>query len=324
LLGTSFLLHGILILLFSNDSVREGISGYVTAPQLDVFTMCAGLLTAIYVYLVINIDRYVYVMMLRKLQIIDPRTREFRRYLVPDRRTLIVLLVLFMCIISGFYRFFLLNTVNIDLLEYARVIEFDGSFWLLFYVVLPINSVAGGILLAVGSAGLYRVLIELSSQIKVDIFRVNEYTSLATVAVTIFCVGCLFLSLGGVLALLADSEEVKRFLLLVAGLILSIYFIVLLFMAYPILILVRRIAAEISREKGWIMSAIDGNMSELIDSRISADEGNLRQLDLINYLVTLNSLSPWPIGPQVKRVVLFGLLPPAAWAMAAVVENTLY
>jgi hypothetical protein len=266
----------------------------------------------------------VYVMMLRKLQIIDPRTREFRRYLVPDRRTLIVLLVLFMCIISGFYRFFLLNTVNIDLLEYARVMEFDGGFWLLFYVVLPINSVAGGMMLAIGSAGLYRVLLELSSQIKVDIFRVDEYTSLTTVAVTIFCHGCLFLSLALVLGLLTDSEEVKRFLLLAAGLILSIDFIAILFTAYPILILARRIAAEISREKVRIMSAIEGNMSELIDSRISADEGNLRQLDLINYLVTLNSLSPWPIGPQVKRVVLFGLLPPVAWAMAAMVENTLY
>ena len=34
--------------------------------------------------------------------------------------------------------------------------------------------------------------------------------------------------------------------------------------------------------------------------------------------------STWPLGGYVQRIVLFGLLPPITWVMAAAVENLLF
>ncbi len=46
--------------------------------------------------------------------------------------------------------------------------------------------------------------------------------------------------------------------------------------------------------------------------------------DLTAHLMPLNSLSPWPVGQSIKKVLVFGLLPPASWAMAALVEHLLF
>ncbi|MEE2892176.1 MAG: hypothetical protein VX766_08560 [Pseudomonadota bacterium] len=44
----------------------------------------------------------------------------------------------------------------------------------------------------------------------------------------------------------------------------------------------------------------------------------------MSYLLWLDALPTWPLGGYVQRIVLFGLLPPITWVMAAAVENLLF
>ena len=38
----------------------------------------------------------------------------------------------------------------------------------------------------------------------------------------------------------------------------------------------------------------------------------------------LESRWEWPLASNIQKIIVFGLLPPAAWVMAAVVENLLF
>ena len=64
----------------------------------------------------------------------------------------------------------------------------------------------------------------------------------------------------------------------------------------------------------------EARMGEVIDSleRGGADQA------LMTELMFLESRSDWPIARQFRQLVLFGVLPPITWLLAAVVENTIY
>jgi hypothetical protein len=47
-------------------------------------------------------------------------------------------------------------------------------------------------------------------------------------------------------------------------------------------------------------------------------------VDLLMHQMFIESRWEWPIAAHVQKLVLFGLLPPLAWVLAAMIENAMY
>jgi hypothetical protein len=45
---------------------------------------------------------------------------------------------------------------------------------------------------------------------------------------------------------------------------------------------------------------------------------------LLTYRMFLDSLWDWPIASHVQKLILYGLLPPLTWVVAAMIENAMY
>ena len=63
-------------------------------------------------------------------------------------------------------------------------------------------------------------------------------------------------------------------------------------------------------------------IAQVVDLTIAA--ADYEGAELLGYLAVLDNLSEWPIGPHLQKIILFGLVAPIAWALAATVENALY
>jgi len=50
----------------------------------------------------------------------------------------------------------------------------------------------------------------------------------------------------------------------------------------------------------------------------------ISESDLLTRQMFIESRWEWPIAAHVQQLILFGLLPPMTWVLAAVVENLLY
>lgn len=93
-------------------------------------------------------------------------------------------------------------------------------------------------------------------------------------------------------------------------LLFVILFVIASFYFIPIMMLRNRIKAEVQKQLR--------ELAETMQS-LSTPEDKL----LIRQMY-LESRPQWPLATEVQKVIVFGLLPPLAWIMAAVVENLLY
>ena len=208
----------------------------------------------------------------------------------------------------GFYYFSSLASGNpISIIEVLHAPHRVGSVVVLFhYLFLPLASVVGA-LCVVGLYQLYGALMVLAKSLDLSLYRLPEYVVVSNTAVRFFLTLIIFLTFFPLAFLLGltpyASVLINTFALLVLG--LPVFGL----LAYPVWTLRKRI--RIVR-----VDALTGVVEKLEESGPSAD--------LLSQLRFLESRSDWPVSGNIRQVLLFGLLPPITWALAAAVENWLY
>ena len=100
--------------------------------------------------------------------------------------------------------------------------------------------------------------------------------------------------------------------------------VMLLPYAYPVWILRNRIRDKKLAEMDQITLALRGDKEAVKTINIHALDAPTTAADLLTHQMFLNSLWDWPIASHVQKLVLFGLIPPLAWVLAAMIENTMY
>jgi hypothetical protein len=195
-----------------------------------------------------------------------------------------------------------------------------------FLALFILNGISGtflGILLVI----VFRqvtVLSRISTLIDLDLSNLEQYTALSNPAIRLTFWTIAVYSVFPLLLLVVDYPGVETSLtkavlgmLPLSSLILAAYF-------YPLVRLRNRISRLRDDELSLINQALVGDDQAL--SRLSISGLGLpgSTAELLMYKLYVESRHDWPITIQVQRLVLFGLLPPFSWIIAAVIENTLY
>ena len=87
--------------------------------------------------------------------------------------------------------------------------------------------------------------------------------------------------------------------------------------ARPVLLLKKRIQVAKRKE----LAIVHQGIRELeAEPNYAPDAMTL----LLTRQLFIESRWEWPIAGHVQKLIIFGLLPPASWVLAAVIENSLY
>ena len=83
----------------------------------------------------------------------------------------------------------------------------------------------------------------------------------------------------------------------------------------------RRIASAKHQELLAIREALAGRREALELSQIAGVADEFKTPDLMAYEQQIKNIWEWPIQSYVQRILLYVLLPPLAWILAALVEQ---
>ena len=73
-------------------------------------------------------------------------------------------------------------------------------------------------------------------------------------------------------------------------------------------------------ELNKVSGALRGSRDSLKDSLIEDEKENLTKIDLLYYQDRIQKVREWPFTDRLRALVLFGILPPMTWVIAALIE----
>jgi len=170
-------------------------------------------------------------------------------------------------------------------------------------------------------------LIHVARHIKIDMLQLNDYSAVANAGVRFFLSYIPFLSFF-LLVIFLKNEETEALaiafnlrLIMVSGLVAVV---LLLLYGYPVWILRNRIRNQKIVDLAQVTRALRGDRGAANSIVIQGLGKPTTTSDLLTHQMFLESRWEWPIASHVQKLILFGLLPPLTWVMAAIIENSMY
>ena len=152
----------------------------------------------------------------------------------------------------------------------------------------------------------------LANKMTVNLALLDSYSAISNGfvrVVAVFSVLAAILILGTVVM----NNETLMGMVFAAAILITLPFLVLL--GRPIFILSKRIKDQ----KQIRLRTIQAMLLDLPQESLPSTKA-----DLISEQMFVESRWEWPISAHLQKLVLFGLLPPFGWVLAAVIENLLY
>jgi hypothetical protein len=105
-----------------------------------------------------------------------------------------------------------------------------------------------------------------------------------------------------------------------------VFFIALILLpyAYPVWILRTRIKDKKRAQMGQVTPALWGNKKAVKKIAIRDLGTSTTTAELLTHQMFLESRWDWPVENHVQKLILFGLLLPFRWVLAAMIENRIY
>ena len=167
-------------------------------------------------------------------------------------------------------------------------------------------------------------LAHAARHIKIDFLVLNDYAAIANPGVRLFLCLVLIFSLFPLMVLYVDDSANTANMMRLFLVFAFVAIVMLLPYAYPVWVLRNRIRDKKIAEMDQITLALRGNM-EAVNTIVIRGLGTpTTTADLLTHQMFLESRWEWPIASHVQKLVLFGLLPPLAWVLAATIENAMY
>ena len=88
----------------------------------------------------------------------------------------------------------------------------------------------------------------------------------------------------------------------------------------PLFVLKRRIAIAKKLEISVIRRALNGDLVDSGSSQFGERINEFSPADLMFYEDRIRNIWEWPFEDHIRRLVIFGLLPPLTWMLAAIIE----
>ncbi len=164
------------------------------------------------------------------------------------------------------------------------------------------------------------VFRQIAASFKVDLLTPELNTALSNPLIRFIVVGLIAASFAVIVLQLAPFAS-QQSRIVEAALIAGFIWIVLLVISFlPLLTLKSRIAVAKTLEINVIRRALRGDFSGAQNSQFGQRLQDFSPADLMFYEDRIRNIWEWPIEGQIRQLVIFGLLPPVTWVLAAGVE----
>lgn len=206
----------------------------------------------------------------------------------------------------------------------AIIAILGGGHQLIFtFIISPVL----GLTLGVGTAIAIKQIISLTHaarHIKIDLLHLNDYAAIAEPLVRLFLYLIPIMSTLPLMMLFIENPREVAGIAQVALIFTFFCAAVLLAYAYPIWVLRNRIKEAKESELNLVTRSLRGDKEAIRKINIHSLEAPTSATDLLTHQMFLESRWDWPIASHVQKLLVFGLLPPFTWMLAAVIENTMY
>jgi hypothetical protein len=236
----------------------------------------------------------------------------------------------FICLIIGLLYGFLLNPALHSIIsqqdtfvEAFTAYAAGGPHLIQGFILMPINGLIQGMGFIVIVSQVVS-LIHAARHIKIDFLQLSDYAAIANPGVRMFLCAIPFLGLMPLLMLYGDDAGNTAFLKQMSLVVVFTMVAMVLPYVYPVWILRNRIRDKKIAEMDKITLALRGDKEAVKTIVIQGLGTPTTTADLLTHQMFLESRWDWPIASHVQKLVLFGLLPPLAWVLAAMIENAIY
>ncbi|MFT7043669.1 MAG: hypothetical protein ACJAW7_002431 [Candidatus Azotimanducaceae bacterium] len=216
--------------------------------------------------------------------------------------------------------------LNLTVLESVIAIASGGPDLIMSFIIVPISGLALGLSWAIIISQI-NSLAHAARHIKIDFLQLNDYAAIANAGVRLFLAVIAWLSINTLMMLFVDEPTTTVSMMRLSLVFGFVAAVMLLPYIYPVWILRNRIKdkkiAEMAQNTRSLQS-LRGD-DEVMSTISSQGRGaSTTTADLLTYRMFLDSLWEWPIASHVQKLILFGLLPPLTWVVAAMIENAMY
>ena len=91
----------------------------------------------------------------------------------------------------------------------------------------------------------------------------------------------------------------------------------------PVLLVRNRVKAAKTAELRAVRAALMGDRSGLTVTSIGRFADEFSAPDLLSYQQRVEQIWEWPVQSSLQRILLYVMLPPLAWVLAALIERLL-
>ncbi len=164
-------------------------------------------------------------------------------------------------------------------------------------------------------------LTQIVRKIRVDLLDTEAYSTLANAMIRfvgLYIFGVCVITMSYLVFTEGETGAAEMLLIMMPWylpgfVLMSIYFV-------PYSIFRKRIAVVKALELNRVALALKGDRTLLQDSLISADSRELNVIDLLYYQSLIRNIREWPFTTRIRSLILFGVLPPLTWVVAALIE----
>ncbi len=211
---------------------------------------------------------------------------------------------------------------NTLLEHFARAIDDGIVVTVYIFGILPlwlIVSVAP--LIAILLAQL-AVLCQIAERIFVDLINLQKYAAVSTPFVQVVVASTVMLSATLLFGGYAVGDD--KLTALIGSIVVILMGVWLLLYLWPVWIMRRRIHAVKQLQLEAISAAIQGDKAAQANIIGVAPGEILSNGDLFARQMFIESRWEWPVAEHLQKLIVFALLPPLTWVLAAVVENFMF
>ena len=234
----------------------------------------------------------------------DPSLERFIEVIIPSRK--VVYIEMSIALLCAIVNLQINQQINLD---YSLLLAVSFvAFYFLEY--LSIDVVLRELL----------CVTRIAQNIRIDLIRADFYSTLANIMVRnvgLYIFGLCIISLSYIVFTEGTLSFSAMLLLMMPwylpGLILIACYLV------PYNQFRKRLRSRKEQELNCVSAALAGNYQALDHSLLRGEQG-LSKIDLLMYQDRIRAIREWPFTDRIRALVLFGILPPLTWVIAALIE----
>jgi len=166
-----------------------------------------------------------------------------------------------------------------------------------------------------------RVFNRVARTYPVDLLTPELNNVISNPLIRFMLVGLIAISFGLLVFEMIPYNSMQKRLLVAGSIGTLIWLALVLLSLIPLFTLKSRISVAKLQELTCVRRAMQGDMKGLNQSQLADRMHEFTLPDLMYYEDRIKNIWEWPFEAHVRRLVIFGLIPPITWILAAVVES---